>query len=124
MRQEQCEAKHLAGELGNSTLAEFVDKLVCCDNLLFDPAEARLHHDMDMCLEQYHIASSHTAYRVADQLKGDSSVCMYARALRQGCRCIESTLSTVVLAPSNVLPIVLLRLAVCDISLGVRHERF
>ncbi|CEO98340.1 unnamed protein product (mitochondrion) [Plasmodiophora brassicae] len=58
-------------------------------NTLFDPARMRLYQDMTRPLCDYFINSSHNTYLEADQIKGVSSVKMYIRALKDGCRCVE-----------------------------------
>eukprot|EP01130_Rhizamoeba_saxonica_P001799 TRINITY_DN11647_c0_g1_i1.p1 TRINITY_DN11647_c0_g1~~TRINITY_DN11647_c0_g1_i1.p1 ORF type:complete len:1101 (+),score=238.31 TRINITY_DN11647_c0_g1_i1:1-3303(+) len=48
-----------------------------------------VYQDMTKPLSWYYISTSHNTYCTSDQLKGKSSVEMYARALRENCRCLE-----------------------------------
>ncbi|ODM93674.1 1-phosphatidylinositol 4,5-bisphosphate phosphodiesterase gamma-1, partial [Orchesella cincta] len=67
-----------------------LDYLFCEDNSIWDPEKIKLNEDiMDRPLSHYWIASSHNTFLTGDQYSSQSSVEAYARALRQGCRCIE-----------------------------------
>ncbi len=63
--------------------------MIGAENEAFDPAKEKRSHDMTKPLTQYYIDSSHNTYLVGDQLKSDSSIEMYVRAFRLGCRCVE-----------------------------------
>lgn len=73
--------------------------------ITFEQLEAYLYHDanaayspaarqlptqpLDESLSKYFINTSHNTYLTGDQLQSASSVEMYDRALRRGCKCLE-----------------------------------
>lgn len=71
---------------------QFLSFLFSKANDLWDDRHAEVGSLMDMSrpLTHYWIASSHNTYLTGDQWRSESSVDCYARALRMGCRCIES----------------------------------
>lgn len=71
------------------TEVQFQLLLTSEENSAWDPNKVERHHDMTQPMSAYHIDSSHNTYLVGDQLKSDSSIEMYIRALRLGCRCVE-----------------------------------
>lgn len=68
---------------------EFFQYLFSKSNEVWNRRHSYVNQDMKQPLSHYWVASSHNTYLTGDQLASDSSVEAYARALRQGCRCIE-----------------------------------
>ncbi|XP_062518362.1 1-phosphatidylinositol 4,5-bisphosphate phosphodiesterase eta-2-like isoform X2 [Corticium candelabrum] len=67
----------------------FTQYLVGPEGDIFDPKFETVHQDMDQPLSHYFINSSHNTYLTGDQLKSNSSVDIYIKALKLGCRCVE-----------------------------------
>jgi phosphatidylinositol phospholipase C delta len=58
-------------------------------NSLLKPCVSNITDNMNLPMLEYFINSSHNTYLSGDQLKSDSKVEMYRRALLAGCRCVE-----------------------------------
>eukprot|EP01103_Thecamoeba_quadrilineata_P000421 TRINITY_DN1035_c0_g1_i2.p1 TRINITY_DN1035_c0_g1~~TRINITY_DN1035_c0_g1_i2.p1 ORF type:complete len:587 (-),score=91.22 TRINITY_DN1035_c0_g1_i2:27-1733(-) len=69
--------------------AQFESFLTSDLNDAFDSTHDIMSHDMSRPLNHYFIASSHNTYLEGNQLSGTSSIDMYIRVLKTGCRCIE-----------------------------------
>ena len=72
------------------TFEQFSAYLTSPANSPLDPNLINVvHQDMTQPLSHYYISSSHNTYLETNQLTGTSSVDMYIRVLKTGCRCIE-----------------------------------
>ncbi|XP_074047457.1 1-phosphatidylinositol 4,5-bisphosphate phosphodiesterase delta-4 isoform X1 [Macrotis lagotis] len=71
------------------TIDGFLAYLCSPDGDIFSPACRPVYQDMSYPLNHYFIHSSHNTYLLGDQLRGQSSVEGYIRALKRGCRCVE-----------------------------------
>ncbi|XP_067385543.1 1-phosphatidylinositol 4,5-bisphosphate phosphodiesterase delta-4 [Emydura macquarii macquarii] len=80
---ETARARHVL------SLDGFLLYLCSPDGSVFKPAHGKHWQDMTQPLCHYFISSSHNTYLLEDQLRGQSSVEGYIRALRRGCRCLE-----------------------------------
>ncbi|XP_044294217.1 1-phosphatidylinositol 4,5-bisphosphate phosphodiesterase delta-4 [Varanus komodoensis] len=67
----------------------FLMYLCSPDGSIFNPEHQKVFQDMSQPLCHYFISSSHNTYLMEDQLRGQSSVEGYIRALKRGCRCLE-----------------------------------
>ncbi|KAG7258864.1 hypothetical protein CRUP_027468 [Coryphaenoides rupestris] len=96
LREEQLEAEELyepsdaAKQLNAMTFDGFLMYLGSPEGSVQDPRWTRgLFQDLGQPLCHYFISSSHNTYLMDDQLRGQSSVEGYIRALTRGCRCVE-----------------------------------
>ncbi|XP_062823381.1 1-phosphatidylinositol 4,5-bisphosphate phosphodiesterase delta-4 isoform X1 [Anolis carolinensis] len=80
---ETAKARHILSTDG------FLMYLCSPDGSIFNPEHTKVHQDLSQPLCHYFISSSHNTYLMEDQLRGQSSVEGYIRALKRGCRCLE-----------------------------------
>ena len=72
------------------TFGQFEAFLYHPDNAAYNPVALELPSEpLTAPMSQYFINTSHNTYLTGDQLQSASSVEMYDRALRRGCKCLE-----------------------------------
>ncbi|KAM9328462.1 1-phosphatidylinositol 4,5-bisphosphate phosphodiesterase delta-4 [Pholidichthys leucotaenia] len=86
---ESYEPSDTAKLLNAMTFDGFLMYLGSVEGSIFDPQRRAVFQDMSQPLCHYFISSSHNTYLMEDQLRGQSSVEGYIRALNRGCRCVE-----------------------------------
>ncbi|XP_074684967.1 1-phosphatidylinositol 4,5-bisphosphate phosphodiesterase delta-4 isoform X1 [Strix aluco] len=80
---ETARARHVLSADG------FLMYLCSPEGSIFNPRHQVLWQDMSQPLCHYFISSSHNTYLIEDQIRGQSSIEGYIRALKRGCRCLE-----------------------------------
>ncbi|NXA32854.1 PLCD4 phosphodiesterase, partial [Eudromia elegans] len=80
---ETAKARHVLSADG------FLMYLCSPEGSIFNPQHRALWQDMTQPLCHYFISSSHNTYLIEDQIRGQSSIEGYIRALKRGCRCLE-----------------------------------
>uniref|UniRef100_A0A8C0FH45 Phosphoinositide phospholipase C n=1 Tax=Bubo bubo TaxID=30461 RepID=A0A8C0FH45_BUBBB len=80
---ETARARHVLSADG------FLMYLCSPEGSIFNPRHQALWQDMSQPLCHYFISSSHNTYLIEDQIRGQSSIEGYIRALKRGCRCLE-----------------------------------
>ncbi|NWX98104.1 PLCD4 phosphodiesterase, partial [Nothoprocta ornata] len=80
---ETAKARHVLSADG------FLMYLCSPEGSIFNPRHRALWQDMSQPLCHYFISSSHNTYLIEDQIRGQSSIEGYIRALKRGCRCLE-----------------------------------
>ncbi|XP_044043835.1 1-phosphatidylinositol 4,5-bisphosphate phosphodiesterase delta-4 isoform X2 [Siniperca chuatsi] len=86
---ERYEPSDTAKLLNAMTFDGFLMYLGSAEGSIFNPQRRGVFQDMSQPLCHYFISSSHNTYLMEDQLRGQSSVEGYIRALSRGCRCVE-----------------------------------
>ncbi|XP_049425888.1 1-phosphatidylinositol 4,5-bisphosphate phosphodiesterase delta-4 [Epinephelus fuscoguttatus] len=86
---ERYEPSDTAKQLNAMTFDGFLMYLGSAEGSIFHPQWRGVFQDMTQPLCHYFISSSHNTYLMEDQLRGQSSVEGYIRALSRGCRCVE-----------------------------------
>ncbi|KAG7215689.1 hypothetical protein INR49_022044, partial [Caranx melampygus] len=86
---ERYEPSDTAKLLNAMTFDGFLMYLGSAEGSIFNPQQRAMYQDMSQPLCHYFISSSHNTYLMEDQLRGQSSVEGYIRALSRGCRCVE-----------------------------------
>ncbi|KAM4602167.1 1-phosphatidylinositol 4,5-bisphosphate phosphodiesterase delta-4 [Polymixia lowei] len=86
---ELYEPSDTAKLLNAMTFDGFLMYLASDEGSIFNPRRRAIFQDMSQPLCYYFISSSHNTYLMEDQLRGQSSVEGYIRALKRGCRCVE-----------------------------------
>ncbi|XP_068446450.1 1-phosphatidylinositol 4,5-bisphosphate phosphodiesterase delta-4 isoform X1 [Clinocottus analis] len=86
---ERYEPSDTAKLLNAMTFDGFLMYLGSAEGSIFNPQWRAVFQDMSQPLCHYFISSSHNTYLMEDQLRGQSSVEGYIRALSRGCRCVE-----------------------------------
>ncbi|XP_068102147.1 1-phosphatidylinositol 4,5-bisphosphate phosphodiesterase delta-4 [Hyperolius riggenbachi] len=83
------EPSETAQKLHALSIDGFLSYLLSREGSVFDVSHLQLYQDMTQPLCHYFISSSHNTYLMEDQLRGQSSVEGYIRALKRGCGCVE-----------------------------------
>ncbi|KAM3916784.1 1-phosphatidylinositol 4,5-bisphosphate phosphodiesterase delta-4 isoform 1-T2 [Leptodactylus fuscus] len=83
------EPSETAQKLHALSIDGFLMYLCSAEGSIFNMSHEPLYQDMTQPLCHYFISSSHNTYLMEDQLRGQSSVEGYIRALKRGCRCVE-----------------------------------
>nr|XP_055074517.1 1-phosphatidylinositol 4,5-bisphosphate phosphodiesterase delta-4-like [Misgurnus anguillicaudatus] len=86
---ERYEPSVTAKMLHVMTIDGLLIYLSSTEGSIFNPAKMDLYQDMTQPLSHYFISSSHNTYLLEDQIRGQSSIEGYIRALKRGCRCVE-----------------------------------
>uniref|UniRef100_A0A667YRC1 Phosphoinositide phospholipase C n=1 Tax=Myripristis murdjan TaxID=586833 RepID=A0A667YRC1_9TELE len=86
---ERYEPSDTAKLLNAMTFDGFLMYLGSAEGSIFNPRRRGVFQDMSQPLCHYFISSSHNTYLMEDQLRGQSSMEGYIRALNRGCRCVE-----------------------------------
>ncbi|KAG8432270.1 hypothetical protein GDO86_016784 [Hymenochirus boettgeri] len=83
------EPSETAKKLHAMSIDGFLIYLCSPEGSVFSVTHEQLYQDMSQPLCHYFISSSHNTYLMEDQLRGQSSIEGYIRALKRGCRCVE-----------------------------------
>ncbi|XP_020488832.2 1-phosphatidylinositol 4,5-bisphosphate phosphodiesterase delta-4 [Labrus bergylta] len=86
---DRYEPSESAKKQGAMSFDGFQMYLCSQEGSIFNPELRDLHQDMSQPLSHYFISSSHNTYLLEDQLRGQSSLEAYIKALKRGCRCVE-----------------------------------